>query len=215
MKDNWNVKVIGKKVVLVPYKEKFVPKYHGFMSDPAMLELTASEPLTLEEEYEMQKTWYNDPKKLTFIILSKDMSTSDEEREAREVGCMAGDINLFLHDNDDPYNAEVDVMIGEPCYRNKGLATEALNLIMHFGIHKLQIKRFFAKISETNDPSIRLFERMGFERINYSAAWKEIEYEFVTNYNDDEDDDCKKRNAQKNRDTIERNVSNAVWTTYD
>jgi len=215
MKDNWNVQVIGNKVILVAYKQHFVPKYHSFMSDEKMLELTASEPLTLEEEYEMQKTWYNDPKKLTFIILSKDMSTSDDEREAWEVGCMAGDINLFLHDNDDPYNAEVDIMIGEPCCRNKGLATEALNLIMHFGIHKLQIKRFFAKISETNEASIRLFERMGFERINYSAAWKEIEYEFVTNYNDDEDDDCKKRNAQKNRDTIERNVSSAVWTTYD
>jgi len=176
MKDNWNVKVIGKKVVLVAYKEKFVPKYHGFMSDPAMLELTASEPLTLEVEYEMQKTWYNDPKKLTFIILSKEQqscgSTSDEEKRSNdvEIDCMAGDINLFLHDNDDPYNAEVDIMIGEPSYRNKGLATEALNLIMHFGIHKLQIKRFFAKISETNDPSIRLFERMGFERINYSEG---------------------------------------------
>ena len=223
MKDNWNVQVIGKKVILVPYKEHFVPKYHSFMSDEKMLELTASEPLTLEEEYEMQKTWYNDPKKLTFIILSKDMSTDDEEKRSnhmtdkneREVGCMAGDINLFLHDNDDPYNAEVDIMIGEPCYRNKGLATEALNLIMHFGIHKLQIKRFFAKISETNEASIRLFERMGFERINYSEVWKEIEYEFVINYNDDEDDDCKRRNAQKNRDIVERNVDNAVWATYD
>jgi len=174
----------------------------------------------------MQKTWHNDPKKLTFIILSNDMSTSDEEkrchhmtdkneRERIEVGCMAGDINLFLHDIDDPYNAEVDIMIGEEKYRNKGLATEALNLIMHFGIHKLQIKRFFAKISETNEASIRLFERMGFERVNYSEVWKEIEYEFVTNYNDDEDDDSKKRNAQKNRDFVERNVDNAVWTIYD
>ena len=45
--------------------------------------------------------------------------------------------------------------------------------------------------------------------------WKEFEFQFVTNYNDDENDDCKRRNAQKNRDIVERNVDNAVWTTYD
>ena len=52
MKDNWNVQVIGNKVILVPYRDHFVKKYHSFMSDEKMLELTASEPLTLEEKYE-------------------------------------------------------------------------------------------------------------------------------------------------------------------
>lgn len=31
-----------------------VPRYHEWMSDPAVREATASEELTLEEEYEMQ-----------------------------------------------------------------------------------------------------------------------------------------------------------------
>lgn len=30
------------------------------MSDPELLKLTASEPLTLDQEYEMQETWRND-----------------------------------------------------------------------------------------------------------------------------------------------------------
>jgi len=33
MKENYDTKIIGKKIILVPYKEHFVPKYHHFMSD--------------------------------------------------------------------------------------------------------------------------------------------------------------------------------------
>ena len=33
MKENFNIKVVGNNVILVPYKEHFVPKYHNFMSD--------------------------------------------------------------------------------------------------------------------------------------------------------------------------------------
>lgn len=35
-------------------------RYHKWMSDPELLKLTASEPLTLDQEYEMQETWRND-----------------------------------------------------------------------------------------------------------------------------------------------------------
>ena len=46
-----------------------------------ILELTASEPLTLDEEYEMQKTWYNDPNKLNFIILAKHLNDDDNNND--------------------------------------------------------------------------------------------------------------------------------------
>jgi hypothetical protein len=72
---------------------------------------------------------------------------------------MAGDVNLFLHDTDDPFNAEIEIMIAEEKYRRKGFAKESLFIMMRYGIEKLKITRFFSKISENNKASINLFLR--------------------------------------------------------
>jgi hypothetical protein len=50
------------------------------MENEEIRELTASLPLSIDEEYEMQQTWLNDKDKCTFIILSKEIfdRTHDE-----------------------------------------------------------------------------------------------------------------------------------------
>lgn len=50
------------------------------MENEEIRELTASLPLTIDEEYQMQQTWLNDKDKCTFIILSKEIfdQTHDE-----------------------------------------------------------------------------------------------------------------------------------------
>ena len=55
------VSLEGEKVILVPYMEGHVPKYHEWMQDPALLQATGSEPLTLDQEYQMQLSWSQDP----------------------------------------------------------------------------------------------------------------------------------------------------------
>ncbi|KAK2998641.1 hypothetical protein RJ639_023716, partial [Escallonia herrerae] len=66
------VSLEGGKVILVPYMKEHVPKYHQWMQDPVLLAATGSEPLTLDQEYQMQLSWTQDPFKQTFIILEKE-----------------------------------------------------------------------------------------------------------------------------------------------
>lgn len=57
---NEDTVLIGGRVVLVPYEEHHVDKYHRWMSDPRLQLLTGSEPLTLDEEFDMQRKWRQD-----------------------------------------------------------------------------------------------------------------------------------------------------------
>lgn len=72
MKLNEKTVIIGEKIVLVPYKKHHVRKYHSWMQKSDLQKLTASEPLSLQEEYDMQEMWHEDETKLTFIIMNKD-----------------------------------------------------------------------------------------------------------------------------------------------
>jgi RimJ/RimL family protein N-acetyltransferase len=137
MKDNYESIIcrqeIGirekKKVLLVPYRPEHVDRYHAWMQRPDLLAATASEPLTLPEEYEMQESWYRDSNKCTCIILSvprlcdifpKLVRILEEEQSddlwnewmsqhpdwiCQSIDAMVGDVNLFLsdleNDNDD------------------------------------------------------------------------------------------------------------------
>ncbi|KJH50102.1 hypothetical protein DICVIV_03739 [Dictyocaulus viviparus] len=76
MRINENTKIIGDKIILVPYEEGHVLKYHKWMDDEETRRLTGSEKLSLAEEYEMQRRWRLDDDKLTFIVLSKSMADS-------------------------------------------------------------------------------------------------------------------------------------------
>ncbi|ANM63274.1 Acyl-CoA N-acyltransferases (NAT) superfamily protein [Arabidopsis thaliana] len=168
------VSLEGKRVVLVPYMAEHVPKYHQWMQDSALLEATGSEPLSLEQEYEMQLSWTQDPNKRTFIVLDKDFVKGDLAHGQPHVEAMTGDVNIYMNDVDDPKVAEVEIMIAEPRSRGKGLGKESVLIMMAYGVKNLEIHKFTAKIGESNTASLSLFRKLGFEESSYSGIFKEV-----------------------------------------
>lgn len=167
-------------MLLVPYDGRHVPRYHEWMKDPVrtqattphppifiqhanpvtntapnqeIQEATASEPLSLTEEYENQASWRASYDKLTFILCQPLANEAPSTAAAASVTAgevdaparMVGDINFFLHpsDSDDDDNAgsnssgrvvvgEVDIMIAEATDRGKGLGQAAASAFLHW-----------------------------------------------------------------------------------
>ncbi|KAL0943652.1 n-acetyltransferase 9 [Colletotrichum truncatum] len=190
------------KVTLVPYEARHVEQYHEWMSDPDIQEATASEPLTLEEEYENQQSWRTSHDKLTFIICEPLPATSDAaSAQAGEVDAparMIGDINFFVYPHDDEeegegaYVGEVDVMVAAKEHRGKGVGYAAVTSLLVY-VHqnqdrilkeyiegegkggKAELKGLMVKIKENNAASIALFKRVGFTQKGEVNYFGEIE----------------------------------------
>ncbi|XP_066927403.1 N-acetyltransferase 9-like protein [Clytia hemisphaerica] len=171
MKINENTILFGNKLICVPYKKHHVEKYHQWMQDEELLEKTASEPLSLEKEYEMQKSWWIDDDKCTFILLSKLIFDNSPDNE---IESMVGDVNLFFNNSDNKTEAEVEVMIAESSMRGQGLGKEAVNVMMFYGFKYLNVKLFSVKIGFDNVASIKLFTNLGFTEESRSEVFREV-----------------------------------------
>ncbi|KAK3148116.1 hypothetical protein QOZ80_3BG0290890 [Eleusine coracana subsp. coracana] len=168
---------LGERVVLVPYLREHVPRYHEWMQDPALLEATASEPLSLAQEFDVHRSWTLDPLKHTFIVLDKELIEGKFQPGNPHTEAMVGDVNIYMNDPDDSQLAEIEIMIAEQKSRGKGIGQEAILMMMAFAVEKYGIHTFKAKISESNTASLKLFRKLGFKDASYSAVFKEVTLE--------------------------------------
>ncbi|KAI1126402.1 acetyltransferase domain-containing protein [Nemania abortiva] len=162
MKVNENIAVSTPQILLVPYDAHLVQRYHEWMQDEALREATASDLLTLDEEYENQQSWRTAHDKLTFIVCQPAVAEAGSEDARSAVSTihageddaparMVGDVNLFLTpcDDDDDDNheerdnskgegetlglqGEIDIMIAARENRGKGLGEAAVRAFLHF-----------------------------------------------------------------------------------
>ncbi|GMN27802.1 hypothetical protein TIFTF001_001814 [Ficus carica] len=171
------VSLEGEKVILVPYMAEHVPKYHEWMREPALLQATGSEPLSLDEEYQMQLSWNQDLFKRTFIVLDKRFVVGEFVHGDPHVEAMVGDVNIYMNDPDDPQMAEIEIMIAESKCRGMGLGKESVLMMMAFAVKNVGIQVFRVKIGESNTPSLNMFQKLGFKEISRSEIFKEVTLE--------------------------------------
>lgn len=80
-----------------------------------------------------------------------------------------GAIDLFEFD---PLHqrAGIGIVLAGP-YRGKGYAAEALELILNYCKHTLQLHQVYCSITATNQASINLFVKSGFEKVGIRKQW--------------------------------------------
>eukprot|EP01066_Platyproteum_vivax_P004214 Platyproteum_vivax@DN1532_c0_g1_i1.p1 len=117
MKFEGNFRLSGKKVDLVPFVPEMSEEYHRWLQDSDLRESTGTEPMSLEDVQGVQQEWEQDLNVVALMVEDKQHT-------------LVGDVNLFVKED----TAEVNVMIAEVSGRRKGYATEALQLVMKFGL---------------------------------------------------------------------------------
>lgn len=146
--------------------------------------LRAPEPSDLEKLYEWEndtRLWHISDTIMPFskFILSEFINNASKDifeiKQARfiivdkQTKDPAGAIDLFEYD---PLHrrAAVGVLIHES-FRNKGFASEALDLITKYAFKTLFLHQLYCDIPESNQKSIELFTSAGFEKTGVKKHW--------------------------------------------
>jgi diamine N-acetyltransferase len=81
-----------------------------------------------------------------------------------------GAVDLF---DFDPYHmrAGIGILIYQSKNRHHGYATDALNAIFGYALEVLGLKQLYVNIAASNEMSIRLFEKTGFEKTGTKKSW--------------------------------------------
>jgi RimJ/RimL family protein N-acetyltransferase len=138
-----------------------------------MQEATASERLTLEEEYENQESWRASHDKLTFIICEPHPGVSGASTiRAGQLDVserMVGDVNLFLYPHEDEGEEElpsaapefcvgvIDIMVAEQQYRGNGLGRAVVQaFVQYICRHVDGIMQEYAEDKDMPAPKLKL-----------------------------------------------------------
>lgn len=102
------------------------------------------------------------------IFTSKQLRLMIDKTRTNENVCI-GAIDLF---DFDPLNkrAGIGILI-ERTERNKGYASEALKLLIHYSFYTLELHQLYCNIEKSNDTSLKLFQEHGFNTIGLKKDW--------------------------------------------
>ena len=85
-------------------------------------------------------------------------------------GAVIGLIDLF---DFDPKNLRVGmgIIISHESQRNKGVGTEAVELLTNYVFSVLGLRQVYVNVLEGNAPSAHLFSKLGFKKVGIKQDW--------------------------------------------
>ncbi|MFB3785057.1 MAG: GNAT family N-acetyltransferase [bacterium] len=158
--------ITGKHIHLSPFDLKHKDKTRAWANDPEAARLLDRARPVSELEHDQ---WFDSlpqrPDSVFFAI------------EANDYGKHIG--NVWLAGIDLRHRkAEIRILIGEGDNQNKGLGTEAIELITHYAFTKLNLHKVYAYVLSINPRARRAFEKAGFvlEGTLRQDRWSENQY---------------------------------------
>lgn len=113
-----------------------------------------------------------------FMLANYIKSTNSDIWESKQLrlvietveGKPVGTVELF---DFDPYHsrAGVGIMVYETSERGKGIATQTLELLIAYALNELGLTQLYANIAQSNQASIQLFTKLGFEITGTKKQW--------------------------------------------
>jgi len=124
--------------------------------------------------------YYNEPYNRAMLSHTEDLSARDVVAHYRDLsaeggrpflleyeGALVGDGDLRRVERG---RAEAAILVGERSVQGKGLGTRFGVMLHAFAFRSLGMERVYASIIPANAPSLRLFEKLGYERDVSRAA---------------------------------------------
>lgn len=142
----------SERIELTALESSDMPYLRSFFQDMASLYYylpTTARPINLLQLEKLLVDWNDGLESFVFAV--------------RHEGRLVGLVNVDGLDWPNSH-AEIGVALISEESRGQGFAREALSLLIQYAFCELGLKRVWARIIEDNEPSIRLFEKLGFQR---------------------------------------------------
>ena len=143
----------GRKVKLAPIERKHIDLFLKWFNDPEVTQyLTMYKPMTRH----MEEEWYDALKHKEDAVYFSIQIINEEEFD-KVIG------NCAIH-NIDCRNraASCGITIGDKNYQNKGYGTEAMELLVEYGFHILNLNRIELSVYDFNTRAFKTYQKVGF-----------------------------------------------------